>query len=186
MRRILSLWQPWATLCVARDPLRNEVAKAIETRSWPPKIPTPFEVLIHATAGWNYEQRIYCKELPVIKALNARNYYSGDPKQAVLGQQLRPLPLGCIVGIATVKEVIPTNDPALRFALTEEESYFGLFTEGRYAWILEDQRELGVPIPHRGRQTALLPAPPELDAEVNRDLGITLALPAHPEQNSPD
>lgn len=188
MRRVLSLWQPWATLCVVRDPLRNEIAKKIETRAFPPDrfhVTPPFETVVHATKGFNREQARICEDLDFLKALNARGYFAGKPgtkDQRVSG--LKPLPLGQIIGVATVKECIPADDPLLLFAITEEEKKFGLYLAERWAWILAEQQEIPEPIPFKGRQQVLYPLDGGLNAEVTRQLGLTLATSGVSAQNS--
>lgn len=50
--KVLSILQPWASLCVTIDPKTGRAAKQIETRSWNTKYRG--ELLIHASAGKQY------------------------------------------------------------------------------------------------------------------------------------
>lgn len=192
MRRVLSLWQPWATLCIVRDPLRNEIAKKIETRAFPPRtfgsipIRNPFETVIHATKGFNWEQQKVCEIPEFLRALNARGYYAGSPKgidrrNAAL---FKPLPLGQIIGVATVADYFSADDPSLLSQISEEEKIFGLYRAERYAWIFTEQRELPEPIPFKGRQSVLYELPEEINAEVDRQLGLAIATAGDSQQNS--
>lgn len=188
-RHVLSLWQPWATLCVVRDPLRGEVAKKIETRAFPLSklhMEPPLEVAIHATKGFDREQRLICKDLDFLKALNARGYFAGSPKRKLFSSALKPLPLGQIIGTARITAVLPADDPTLLLAITEEEKKFGLYRADRWAWILEDPRELPEPIPFSGKQQLLYHLGPGVNAEIDRQLGLALAQPVKAQQNSSD
>jgi hypothetical protein len=203
VRRVLSLWQPWATLCVVKDPLRHEVAKKIETRAFPPDkfgVEPPFEVVIHATKSFGWEQRRICEDQDFLRALNARGYYAGSPKKnrhdsecpsldgfypkncECSASRLKPLPLGMIIGTAMVRECIPAD--ALLSSITVEEKKFGLYLADRWAWILDETQELPKPIPFKGRQYVLWRLDSETNAEVTRRLGLTLATSDTAAQNS--
>jgi hypothetical protein len=125
--KAISLLQPWASLVVMG-------VKTIETRSWGTKYRGP--ILIHASIG--KAGNIFADELLFKK-------YIPDFKQ---------LPFGAIIGQVTITNVIRieslnlTDD--LINKLTMEEKAFGDYTEGRYAWLLEDYIKFKTPIPARG------------------------------------
>lgn len=124
--KAISLLQPWASLVVMG-------IKTIETRSWGTQYRGP--ILIHASQG--KAGNIFAAELPFKK-------YIPD---------FRKLPFGAIIGQATISDVIRVehlgmNDELLD-RLTREEKAFGDYTEGRYAWILEDPKPYK-PVPSRG------------------------------------
>ncbi|HEX9991610.1 MAG TPA: hypothetical protein VGB14_01650, partial [Acidimicrobiales bacterium] len=113
------------------------------------------------------------------------------------------LPLGAVVAVATLADVVPIYDSATRLPVawqrhiaptadgrlwlwegpseTEnpttgrpdwrrtdiaDQRSFGDYSEGRFAWLLEDVRPLPEPVPWRGQQAAPWSAPAELVAKV--------------------
>jgi hypothetical protein len=129
--KVLSLLQPWATLVVMG-------VKQIETRSWSTVHRGP--LLIHASKGKAGE--IFANEPPFKK-------YIPDFKQ---------LPFGFIIGQVTLADVVRirtgslfhTNEEMMN-RLTMEEKAFGDYTEGRFAWMLQDAIQFKQPIGARGR-----------------------------------
>lgn len=171
--RILSLWQPWATLCVAPHPLTGEPPKRHETRSWAPCIPLPFTVAIHATAKWGREAVDAVTYEPNFRrALNQCGFFAAPsrPKAGILTSHpgLRPLPVGAIIGIAHVVEVVRTE--SLADGLPEYDRAFGDYSPGRFAWRLDAACMLDNPIPFKGRQQALYLIPPEIKAQIDAQL----------------
>lgn len=125
--KAISLLQPWATLVVMG-------IKTIETRGWGTKYRGP--ILIHASMG--KAGSIFATETPFKK-------YIPD---------FSKLPFGAIIGQATITDVtrvenLGMNDELIN-RLTMEEKAFGDYSEGRYAWILEEPVEFDQPIPARG------------------------------------
>ena len=128
--KTLSLLQPWATLVVMG-------VKQIETRSWSPAHRGP--LLIHASKGKAGE--IFAHEQPFKK-------YIPD---------FSKLPFGYIIGRVTLVDVVRigtgslfhTNDEMMN-RLTMEEKAFGDYTDGRFAWMLQDAVEFKQPIGARG------------------------------------
>ncbi len=125
--KAISLLQPWATLVVMG-------IKTIETRSWGTKHRGP--ILIHASLG---------KSGGIFACEPAFKKYIADFKK---------LPFGAIVGQATITDVIRVEhlgmtDESIN-RLTLEEKAFGDYSEGRYAWIMEDHLQFDNPIPARG------------------------------------
>ena len=66
----------------------------------------------------------------------------------------KKLPFGAIIGQADIKDVIRVEhlemDDELINRLTMEERAFGDYSEGRYAWLLENAIPFNNPIPARG------------------------------------
>ena len=128
--KTLSLLQPWATLVVMG-------VKQIETRSWSTAHRGP--LLIHASKGKAGE--IFANESPFKK-------YIPD---------FSNLPFGYIIGRVTLVDVVRigtgslfhTNDEMMN-RLTMEEKAFGDYTDGRFAWMLQDAVEFKQPIGARG------------------------------------
>lgn len=142
--KILSLWQPWASLWVGGE-------KRIETRSWG----TSYRGLIavHASKRWNMELHAVSACEPFRSALSR------------LG--LASLPLGAILGyvrlvdclnMAAVSQLVGVNAGYINIErgvdqrLTPKERAFGNYAPGRYAWITEPMTVLGTPLPYRGAQ----------------------------------
>lgn len=135
--RILSLWQPWATLMANGD-------KRVETRSWS----TPYRgpVALHAARKWNRELEMLAQSQPFQQCL-------GD-------LHLDPLPLGAILAVGKLVDVAPMSVerrgesvferwPSL---FTAKELAFGNYEPGRFAWIFDEVRPLEKPLPWKGSQ----------------------------------
>lgn len=135
--KLLSLWQPWATLWVHGE-------KLIETRSWG----TDYRgrVAVHAGKHFTEEERHLCFTEPFKSAL-ARCGYSHPGA----------LPLGALLGYVTLTEcrrMVPALEEAKKDArVTEKERAFGGWEAGRFAWVSAGERKLlERPIPFRGAQ----------------------------------
>ncbi len=125
--KAISLLQPWATLIVIG-------VKTIETRSW--RTQHRGNILIHASLGKTGS--IFASEPPFKK-------YIPD---------FTKLSFGAIIGQATITgveriESLGISDELMN-RLTMEEKAFGDYTEGRYAWLLEDFMQFEKPIPAKG------------------------------------
>jgi hypothetical protein len=154
--RVLSLWQPHASLCVASDPAHDGAPpKVNETRSWAPNLPTPFAVAIHATKTVTPEMRATFGD-PAIRAVLKRcGFYPDDPRPLLSGKMesaFAPLPLGAIVGLARVLVARPMPDARPMHA---DDELLGFWRPGRYAWRLGSTVVLPSPIPFSGRQEPL-------------------------------
>lgn len=127
--KAISLWQPWATLVVVG-------AKEYETRSWSVK---PGQLLaIRAAKRFDKMQREFCKEEPFRETLGWAGY------------SIDTLPLGAVVGVVKVLEVMQTG--AVLESLSRKELAFGNYGPGRYAWKLEVVKQFVSPIPMLGMQ----------------------------------
>jgi hypothetical protein len=169
--RVLSLWQPWATLCVVPDPRFNppRPPKQWETRSWTPKLPLPIEVAIHATKH---------VEMSVVGATPFRQVLRRCGVDVTT--RVTELPRGAIIGVATIAEIRDAwhladswyedgeDDLAEVADEFSDELAFGDYSRGRFAWRLANVRRLREPLPLRGRQEPLWVLPPDVEAEVRR------------------
>jgi hypothetical protein len=134
--KLISLWEPWATLMAIG-------AKRIETRSWS----TSYRgwLAIQASKGGLSKRDLTdCLEEPSFKL-------------ALAGEALRP---GHIVAVVNLVECFPTQ---ARICLpgvfddypeldTQQERAFGDFSEGRWGWVTDHLFRLPEPIPFRAKQ----------------------------------
>lgn len=162
----LSLTQPWASLVIWEE-------KCIETRSWaPPRSALGKVIAIHSSKGF---------------PAYARDFAGCEFVRALIERYTNaPLPLGAIIGIATLVDFEPTrklvnplgqpHDFPWAMALTPKELRLGNYEHEdppgrpRYGWLLEDARELPEPIPCKGA-LGLWTVPPEIEARVRAQLG---------------
>ncbi len=134
--KMLSLWEPWATLMAIG-------AKRIETRSWS----TPYRgwLAIQASKGG-------------LSKINLGETLQEPAFAAALGSE--PLSPGCIVAVVKLIDCCPMEDrgclpgvfsdyPDL---LNAQEVAFGDFAEGRWAWVTEELFRLPEPISYRAKQ----------------------------------
>lgn len=159
--RVLTLREPWASLVVYGH-------KKIETRPKPTKwTAEKGTYLIHAAKKWTKEQYNLCDSEPFSACLAEMD------DCGIRGQEWA---FGHIIGSVEVKECIEIEEhntyssfgvlKVLRKGKTnhsqgithhfdvikEPELSFGDYTEGRYAWMLENPRILETPIPYKGGQ----------------------------------
>lgn len=142
--RGLSLTQPWATLVAIG-------AKQIETRSWRTSYRGP--VAIHAALKFPKE----CKDLIFTEPFN-----SALQRIETNSKGLKDLPRGVIIAVCDVTAVcfIDTERredgvPSILLGgnyriIVGKERAFGDYSNGRFAWILENLRVLKEPIPCKG------------------------------------
>lgn len=125
--KAISLLQPWATLVVMG-------IKTIETRSWGTKYRGA--LLIHASQG------------------KAGSIFAGDQPFKRYIHDFYKLPFGAIIGKVIITDVVRIGKlempDELMNRLTMEEKAFGDYSEGRFAWMLEDHIQFSSPIPARG------------------------------------
>ena len=121
--KALTLYQPWASLV-------SLGLKQVETRSWRPSYRGP--LAIHAAKGFPAWARSFAEEERALGRLPAR-----IPRGAVL----------CIVNLVDVR---PTEE--VEQTVSALERYYGDYSAGRWAWLLDDLRVLPEPIPARGSQ----------------------------------
>jgi len=148
----ISLWQPWASLCVL--PARDSLAypeKRFETRGWsPPRWIIGRRVAIHAAAKWTGRLLRLAQSEP-FASIFARHGIDVTARPAGRGRLLRPLPLGAVVGSVIIDRVERAED--VRGALNLDQLRLGDYSHpGRFAWQLMQPRSLDVPIPLLGQQ----------------------------------
>lgn len=145
--KLLSLTQPWATLCALG-------LKTIETRSWG----TPHRglVAIHATRGFPAEANRFAAQLSSEGLIPAAS----------------KLPFGQIVAVVCLLDVVDTEDmlegsPHVLGRDAEKERRFGDYTPGRKAWLFdpESRRRLKKPFEYTGAR-GLQPIPFNIGQEI--------------------
>ena len=166
--RLLSLWEPWATLMALG-------VKTIETRSWNTAYTGP--LAIHASAGglthpdlWNL-----CSEPDFKKALAphvpAFAYLSGGPTRALQRHLVDSFPRGKILCVVNLIEGVRTEKiwdsyPELR----AKEEPFGNYEPLRYGWVTGMIGTLKNPIPYKAKQ-GLNSVAPDVQAQIEEQLG---------------
>ncbi len=154
---VLQLWQPWASAVALGS-------KRIETRDWETDYRGP--LAISATA------RCVKGELADL---------AGDPVWCgALGEALdRALPFGAIIAVCRLVDCRPTGDftadeldqprrnAGLHTGYSWTERQMGDYSPGRFGLVLSGIHRLPKPLPFKGRQAKLLPAP-ELNHLIRR------------------
>ncbi len=124
-----SLYEPWATLTALNE-------KHYETRSWKTNYRGP--LLICSSKRklplWQYP--------PIKKVLDALFRH---------GLFLDDLKFGYALCIVDLVDIFRTEE-ILSFVPWEDETYFGDFSRGRFAWSLENPQRFKNPPPIKGRQ----------------------------------
>lgn len=164
------MWQPWATLCVAPYLETGRPPKVHETRAFAPRASVPIDVAIHATKKWDSDNAWTSIDTIFRVALNGCGFLSGPTtKRGVFADpSLRPLPLGAIIGVATIVRVHTTE--FIAESLDDADSALGDFSPGRYAWRFANTVLLPEPIPFKGRQDVLYLLDPSVQAAIDRQL----------------
>ncbi len=136
--KAITILQPWASLIACGE-------KKIETRGWPTKYRGP--IAIHAGNGKKY--------------VDLSNYdpfftelWNSEQIKIMIRESINALPYGAVIAVADliVCEKMTMNKIILwRDIYGKNELAFGDFTHGRYAWILDNVRQVN-PVPARGKQ----------------------------------
>ncbi len=142
--KILSLWQPWASLFVHGE-------KKIETRSWrvPRSIAMPFQMGVHAGKMWTEELEFNAQHEPFQSAMDRLGLrvtkfdYSENPKPF--------MPFGALLGTVEIYGCVYT-DELLRTGLAPMERDFGDYSTGRFGWLARNFQPFKEPVPMRGAQ----------------------------------
>lgn len=154
--RTISLHQPWATLVAIG-------AKRIETRSWKTDYRGP--LCIHAAKRWkpNDIHTMFNDSYGFWRAaFSAFEGYFQQNKIWTSAKLKSLMPLGKLVATCRLVDCIPVEKVSWellqRTVGTHEgraccEAQLGNYNRGRYAWLLEDIREIPGPIPYRGHQS---------------------------------
>lgn len=146
--KALSLTQPWATLIAIG-------AKKVETRSWSTN--HRGLVAIHASKGFPADCRDRCWDEPfraVLASAELVDYGSYADLDSDSTERFIGLPLGAIVALGRLREVVPTERltslALFRSGISEQECAFGDYSVGRFAWVFDDVVKFPAPIPCKG------------------------------------
>jgi hypothetical protein len=147
--KLISMWEPWATLYVRG-------LKRIETRGW-------------ATShrGW---VAIHACQSGLTRVAFRRTIAEDEFHDALAGLTLHP---GCILGAVRIVDCRPTREifkayPELE---TRQQRAFGNYADGRFGLLAApDVFPLEKPIPFKSRQGKLLDLPAEIAFELRRQL----------------
>lgn len=117
--KALTLTQPWASMVAIG-------VKTYETRSWS----TPYRgpLAIHAAKGWPEEARRFAMMNGLVQTAVGNGALGYD----------RPIPLGYVIAVCELVDVQPTGG----FAPNETEASLGNWDVGRFAWKLENVRQV--------------------------------------------
>lgn len=121
--KVLSITEPYATL------IANGVKK-IETRSW--KTNYRGKIYIHASSTKIHRNTLNNSELMSLVDLNCLNY-------------------GFIICSCTLKDCVSIDDDFINSVKKNKNEFVsGFYSNGRYAWILDDIKVLDKPIKAKG------------------------------------
>lgn len=160
----LPMWQPWASLVATG-------AKQWETRGYPIKYRGRIAIL--ATKKWTREQSVLSCTQPFKSGLVG----SADGPSKQPGGIGFFLPLGCLIAIAEIVDVLTTREwlrrycqkqppfPHPTFERSKAEQTFGDYSPDRYAWQIDHVRQLVTPIPYKGHQ-GIWKLPPDVIEEL--------------------
>ena len=124
--KVLTLWQPWASLIVLRH-------KRFETRSWKRNGLIGECIAIHAAKRPSKDLDSELIDELAKLALNPAH-----------------LPLGAVIGTGVITAFYRAETIAP--SLSRPELVFGDYSPGRWAWRIEHVEALPQPVPARGRQ----------------------------------
>jgi len=150
--RVLSLWEPWATLMAPGE-------KRFETRSWT----TSYRglVCIHAAK----------KPIDFDEVMATPPFGAVLQKHAITQDKLG---FGHVLAVGKLNCIIKAGSFASAMSDAGCEWEFGDYSAGRFAWHFPDLKRLDIPIPLRASQ-GLFGAPPELRAAVAEQMpGLAL------------
>jgi len=131
--KAISLWQPWAQLCVLGE-------KRIETRGY--KTNVRGRVAIHAAM----------KPLQITTELRPFFFQHGLSFFQRGAKMPSGLALGAIVGTVEIIDCVPLAELVGGPYDTPKERASGDWSEGRWGWILRDPVCFEAPVPAKGRQ----------------------------------
>lgn len=136
----ISVWQPWASL------LAHQV-KRFETRGWAPASSLIGRMMAICASKTTQGMDCYAGEEDGPESLRIQ----GLRQMRRAGVDLHHLPLGMVVGVGVLAEVVPTQGDR-RPAISPLEESLGDWSAGRKAWRFDDLHPLAQPIPVLGRQ----------------------------------
>ena len=152
--KLLSLWEPWATLMALG-------AKKIETRSWS----TSYRgwLAIQASKGGLSRRDLIhqCRQPEFSNALKALDGFDTWNFMDIKYREI--FPFGKIVAVVKLGTCLNTRHIAHDLA----ERPFGNYEPGRFAWITTDLFRLPEPIPFKAKQ-GLCDVPDDVVAEIRK------------------
>lgn len=134
--KVISLHNPWACLMAGEE-------KTVETRGW--KIEHEGWLAIHASKGFDPEEKELCQEQPFADALHKSGYHTLREIMATGGHVI------CIVELYAI-ELMTLESIEKQRKANEKEIHFGAWEPGRYAWRTRNVKRLDPPVPLRGMQ----------------------------------
>jgi len=160
--KVLTLWQPWATLLV-------HGVKEYESRPAPTRHRGKY--LIHSAKTWNRKlydvamSQLFLTELDklgyffragqttgftfpmghIIGEVEMEACYQVDHITYKGGIKTQPIQATCVLDMGG-------KNPNEVFTIDKPEFYFGDYRPGRYVWVMKNHRILEEPIPYVGRQ----------------------------------
>lgn len=165
--KIVTLWQPWASLIAAK-------LKCYETRSW--ETDYRGKLAIHAAKRPVKQEEL----LPIFYSTGGGGV---DLEKLTLLEQVlgADLPLGCIVAIADLSDCRMMIDHfqsayttrttrEVRYSIAEQsvlEKSVGSWQPGRYAWQLKNVLALPEPIAFKGSQGLQSLTDPQVLSEIS-------------------
>lgn len=167
--RVLSIWQPWATLLVHGK-------KTIETRPMAHQYRGMF--LVHASKPWNQQcQTEACSNAHIENALRELGYSSPFAVgfASAVGKSWNDLPRGAVIGMVDLIDCKPSED--LVNTINDAEMSMGNYEPGRYGWICSRFTPFKTPVPMPGEQS-LFYLKTDYEAAVREQMGAVVG-PAH-------
>jgi len=165
--KVLSLLQPWASLCVHTDE-NGKAFKQIETRSWNTKYRG--ELLIHASKKKIKLQDGMYELIDQMERIGFMKDYEKLPYGAIIGKVN-------LVDVTTTSIINSNTDLDINTNwkhLTKQELAFGDYSEGRFGWLLSDPVLFKNPIPCKG-QLSIWNLPKELENIVRSQVGRSIS-----------
>ena len=130
--KAITLWQPWAQLCVLG-------VKRVETRGYNTNIRG--QVAIHAAKKDVTEQFL------IYTPVWEKEYFYKNGIRLVA-----KLPRGVVVGTVEIVDCVPIEKLYGTQYDTPQERAFGDWSPGRYGWIMKEPVLFDKPVPAIGRQ----------------------------------
>jgi hypothetical protein len=126
--RCVSLWNPHATLVVTGE-------KKLETRGGRGNVHIRGRLLIHSSLTREWE---WMHQMPMFREALKRHGYEGT------------LDYGYVIGSVDLTDCRPVE--SVRGYISRQESVFGNYEDGRFAWKLENPVRFAEPIRFQGHQ----------------------------------
>lgn len=158
--KLLSLWQPWASFVELGY-------KSNETRSWA----TSYRGLLAIHAAKN------TSALEDADDILQDAGFDMSERTTVGGTKW---PLGQIVAICELTDCVRTE--SVKDKITRRERAMGDYSDGRFAWVLQNIRRLKPGIPFRGMQ-GLKPLSAEGIAEIEKQFPDLIRAAAAPQRD---